>query len=58
MLIVLGVISIIMGFSFKWPGAHTPGAIFFVGGWVLGGISWIGSLLEKISAALAEKQQP
>ena len=57
-LIVLGVVSIIMGFSYQWPDAHPPGAIFFVGGWLLGGITWIGSILEKISAALAEKQEP
>jgi hypothetical protein len=50
-LIALGAVSIIMGFSYKWPNAQPCGAIFFVGGCLLAGLAWIAWLLQRILAA-------
>ena len=47
LMIVLGVVSIILGFSYKWPNAHPSGAIFFVGGWLLLGLEQLAWHLRK-----------
>ncbi len=47
LMIVLGVVSIILGFSYKWPDAHPSGAIFFVGGWLLLGFEQLAWHLRK-----------
>lgn len=56
-LILLGIVSIIMGFSIQWPDAQMCGAIFFVGGWLLVGLVSIASYSERILAALTEKNE-
>ena len=50
-MIVLGVVSIIMGFSFKWPNAQACGSIFFVGGWILLGIEQLAWHLRRVPKA-------
>jgi hypothetical protein len=48
LLLVLGVVSIVMGFWPHWPSASVCGAVFFVGGWVLIGLDRIVWRLEKV----------
>ena len=48
-LIVLGVVAIVMGFSYKWPDAQPCGSVFFIGGWLLAGIQQIVCHIEKIA---------
>ena len=55
-MIVLGTVTIIMGFSIKWPSAEVPGAIFFVGGWILLGIEQLAWHLRRVPKA--PTQQP
>jgi len=57
-MIILGIVSIIMGFSVEWPDAHPAGAIFFAGGWLLVGLACVSGQLEKILAALQAKAEP
>ena len=57
LMIFLGVIAIIMGFSAKWPNAETPGAIFFVGGWLLAGLVSVASHLEGILTIMSKKHE-
>jgi len=57
LLILLGLVSIIMGFWADWPDAHPCGAIFFVGGWILVGLVAVASQLERIAATLSEKHE-
>lgn len=57
LLIFLGIISIIMGFSPSWPDAQSCGAVFFVGGWLLVGLVSVASQLERIAAILSEKRE-
>ena len=47
-MIVIGTVSIILGFSYKWPDAHPSGAIFFVGGWILLGIEQLAWHLRRV----------
>jgi len=56
-LVLLGTVAIVMGFSAKWPHAETPGAIFFVGGWMLAGLVAIAAKLEEILAAMSHKHE-
>ena len=47
-MVILGIVSIIMGFSFQWPDARVPGAVFFVGGWILLGIEQLAWHLRRL----------
>jgi len=55
-LVVLGTVSIIMGFSCQWPAAPPCGATFFVGGCLPAGLARIAWLLQKVHAAPPPKE--
>ena len=57
LMVFLGTVAIIMGFSDKWPDAQTSGAIFFVGGWLLAGLVSVASHLEGILSILSKKHE-
>ena len=46
-MIVLGAVSICMGFGPEFPDAHPSGAVFFVGGWLLLALEQIAWHLRK-----------
>ena len=57
-LVILGIVSIILGFGYAFPNARIPGTIFFVGGCLLFGVGWVTRQLDKILGALTEKGTP
>jgi len=57
LLLLLGTVAIVMGFSDKWPNAQTPGAIFFVGGWLLAGLVAVDAKLEEILKTQLEQRK-
>ena len=51
--IVFGVAAIIMGFFTEYPNAHDPGAIFFIGGWMVIGLDRIAWRLDRFLEAIS-----
>lgn len=55
LMIILGAVSIVMGFWPDFPNTRAPGAVFFVGGWLLIGLDRICWRLDTLMQALAGK---
>lgn len=54
-MIILGVVSIVLGFSPRWPQTRDAGAVFFVGGWLLIALDRIAWHLATIRSALSDR---
>ena len=57
-LLILGVVSIVLGFGRTYDDASVCGAVFFVGGWLLIGLDRIAWHLQNLRAALMDGQRP
>jgi len=57
-LLILGVVSIALGFGRKYDDASVCGAVFFVGGWLLIGLDRIAWNLQSLRAALMDRKHP
>ena len=57
-LLILGVVSIVLGFGRTYDDASVCGAVFFVGGWLLIGLDRVSWNLQNLRAALMDGKQP
>ena len=53
--IIFGVVAIIMGFFVNYPNAHAPGAVFFIGGWLVIGLDRIAWRLDRFLEAVSRR---
>ena len=57
LMIILGTVSICMGFCPNFPNTREAGAIFFIGGWLVIGLDRICWRLETLTQILAGKRE-
>jgi len=56
-MIILGTVSIFMGFHPNFPNTREAGAVFFVGGWLMIGLDRICWRLETLMQTLSGKPE-